>query len=136
MRSDSPESVDDAPDDEGFKGSDEKSTKAESVGYAKVRRGERSKHNAAKGLVEKTCQESYLEKNALDSYMHPAIDMEDGHSNSPDPSPALKTDRITEFDGSDAENNIGRPGSNQKEESDSIDKIQPVQDANCNDPDS
>ena len=34
MRSDPPESVDDAPDDEGFKGVDEKSTKSESVGYA------------------------------------------------------------------------------------------------------
>ena len=53
MRSDSPESVYDAPDDEGFKGGDENSTKSESVGYAKVRKGERSKHNAGKGLVEK-----------------------------------------------------------------------------------
>ena len=55
MRSDSPESVDDAPDDDGFKGSDEKSTKARSVRYGKVRRGERSKHNTVKGLVKKTC---------------------------------------------------------------------------------
>ena len=73
--------------------------------------------------------------------------MEEGHSNSPDPSPELKTDKITEFDGFDTENNMGRPGSNQKEEPDSIDKIkplgamittvaQPVQDANYNDPDS
>ena len=79
--------------------------------------------------------------------MHSATDMEEGHSNSPDPSPELKTDKITEFDGFDTENNMGRPGSNQKEEPDSIDKIkplgamittvaQPVQDANYNDPDS
>ena len=147
MRSNSPESVDDAPDDEDFKGSDEKSAKAESVRYAKVRRDERNKHNAAKGLVEKTCQISNLEEGALGSYMHPATDMKDGHNDSPDPGPALTTDRITEFDGFNTENNMGRPGSNQKEEPDSIDKIkpldamattvaQPAQDANCNDPDS
>ena len=38
MRSDSPESVEDTSDDEGSKGGDEKSTKSESVGYAKVRK--------------------------------------------------------------------------------------------------
>ena len=65
MRSDSPESVDDAPDDENFKGSDEKSAKAQSVRYAMVRRDERNKHNAAKGLVEKTCQVYNLEDGAL-----------------------------------------------------------------------
>ena len=50
MRSNSPESVDNAPDDQSFKGGDEKSTKSESVGYTKVRRGERSKHNVFKEL--------------------------------------------------------------------------------------
>ena len=97
--------------------------------------------------MKKTCQISYLEESALGLYMHPATDMEEDHNNSPDHSPALRTDRITEFDGFDTGNNMGRPGSNQKEEPDSIDKIkpldamattvaQPAQDGNRNDPDS
>ena len=72
--------------------------------------------------------------------------MKGGHNDSPDPSPALTTDRITEFDGFNTENNMGRPGSNQKKEPDSTDMIkllgamattvaQPAQDVNCNDPD-
>ena len=55
MRLDSPESVEDTLDDEGSKGGDEKSTKPESVGYAKVRKDEESKHNTGKGPVERTC---------------------------------------------------------------------------------
>ena len=81
MRSDSPESEEDTPDNEGSKGGDENFTELESVRYAKVRRGERSKHNAGKGLVEKTGQETYPDKGTLSSCMNTTTDMEDDDSN-------------------------------------------------------
>ena len=55
----------------------------------------------------KTCQISNLKENALGPYMHPATDMEDGHNNSPDPSPALKTDRITVLDAAYRTESVG-----------------------------
>ena len=120
---------------------------SESVGYTEVRRGERSKHNAVNGTVGKTCQKTYLEKSTLDPCMHTATDIEDDDSTNSEPSPALNTDRVTESNVFNTENNMGQPGSNQKEEPDPIDKIKPVvamvtvvaepaQDVNCNDPDS
>ena len=94
LRSDSPESVDDAPGDKDLKGSDEKSAKAESVRYAKVCRDEENKHNAVKGLVKRTRQISDLKEGALGSYMNPVTDMEDSHNDSQDLSPALTTDEV------------------------------------------
>ena len=82
-RSNLSKSIDDAPDDEIFKGGNAKSAKLESVRYTKVRRGERSKHDAFKGPVDETCEKTYLKKSTLDPHMHPVSDMEDdGNKNS------------------------------------------------------
>ena len=58
MRSDSPEPIEDTSGDKGSEEDDGKSAKPESFGYAKVRKDEESKHNADKGPVERTCQET------------------------------------------------------------------------------
>ena len=76
-RSNSSESVNDAPDDENFKGGTEKSTKSESVGYTEIKGGEKSKHDTFNGLVGEICEKTHHKKSTLDPHMHPASDMED-----------------------------------------------------------
>ena len=117
--------------------------KPESFGYAKVRKDEESKHNARKGPVERTCQETYLDKGTLSSCMNTATDMGDKGNRKSGSRLTATIDTVTEFGVS----KMGQPGSNQKEEPNLTDEMKQLmalvtvvakhtQDVNRNDPDS
>ena len=65
--------IDDAPDDENFEGGVEKSAKSESLGYTKVKGGERSGHDVFNGLSDETCVKTHLMKSTLDPHMQETL---------------------------------------------------------------
>ena len=70
-------SIDGAPDDESFEKGTEKSAKSESLGYTKVKDGERSGHDAFNKLSDDICVTTHLMESTSDPHMQDTLIMKD-----------------------------------------------------------
>ena len=120
-RSNSSESVNDAPDDENFKGGTEKSTKLESVGYTEIKGGEKSKHNTFNGLVGEICEKTHHKKSTLNPHMQEMSKMKD--SIQKETSSDKFTPDVPERIGSDKGNGKGKADSDTSTGKDSANDI-------------